>query len=191
MRPPRHIEVPIDQVKPGEEYTGYHYKGINYKGEPSDFICHGSVTIGEDGTPLSWGEYPIKKEITCFLRDMTWKEEEEWYINQTDMTHTTNQLNLMGLHHDMYDIGDAFHEMWNGWIHCEWHEQLTELVDEDFFIIGIAPAPYGCFSIDDPVAIVAEYRGDGTRFWCHASQDWITTMREESMDEYRKLMGGT
>lgn len=79
---------------------------------------------------------------------MTWREEAEWYRNHVDMTNSANQLNLMGLHTDLSSVGGAFYEMWNGWVKCDWCEQLVELVDEEFFIAGIAEAPYGCWAID-------------------------------------------
>ncbi len=189
MRPPRHIEIPITEAKPGDRFNGYTYKIIGRNGEPGTGYTLGDVIIGEDGTPLSWGEYPITdKELFHYLRDMTWQEEAEWYKKQVDLENPIHQLNLMGLHHDLYDVGDAFHEMWNGWVCADWYEQLTELIDEDFFIVGIAPAPYECWSLDDSVAIVAEVRRTGDRFWCHAGRSWIEDMREESLEQYKELM---
>ena len=73
---------------------------------------------------------------------------------------------------------------------CDWCEQLVELVDEEFFIAGIAEAPYGCWAIDDAVAIVAEYRKTGDQFWCHAGRDWVEDMREASKSVYEDLMKG-
>lgn len=180
MRPPRYVHVLPTDIKPGDEFEGYEYD----KGR-----CLGNIIVDENGIPFSWGKYPLDNEPIYFLRHMNFQDEIEWYESNTDMSNSANQLNLMGIHHDLYDIGDAFHEMWNGWVHADWREQLVELVDEDFFIIGIAPAPYGCMMIDEPVAIVAEYRKTGDRFWCHADHKWIEDMREESMEEYRKLMG--
>jgi hypothetical protein len=106
------------------------------------------------------------------------------------MTNSANQLNLMGLHTDLSSVGGAFHEMWNGWVKCDWCEQLVELVDEEFFIAGIAEAPYGCWAIDDSVAIVAEYRKTGDQFWCHAGRGWVEDMREASKSVYEDLMKG-
>ena len=62
--------------------------------------------------------------------------------------------------------------------------------NEEFFIAGIAEAPYGCWAIDDAVAIVAEYRKTGDQFWCHAGRDWVEDMREASKSVYEDLMKG-
>lgn len=179
MRPPKTKRVYPKDIKPGDEFEGY------VSGTSHHFCI---VNVQEDGTPLTFNQFPIEEKVDYFEQRLTYEEEIEWYKNFIDMTNPANQLNLMGIHTDMYGIGDAFHEMWNGWVCAEWREQLTELIDEDFFIVGIAPAPYGCFAIDDPVAVVAEYKDTGTRFWCHASQSWINTMREESKTEYKMLM---
>ena len=96
-----------------------------------------------------------------------------------------NQLNLYGLHADLYSIGDAVHEMWNGWIETDWKKQLIEIIDEDFIIVGIAPCS-GRWNMRDPVAVVAEY-DNGDRFWCHAERDWIEDMREESKKVLEEL----
>ena len=148
------------------------------------------VTIQEDGTPLVFNEYPIEGEVLWFHRELTWEERDQWYRNAVDMTVARNQLNLMGLHNDLYSIGDARHEMWNGWIAATWEEQLIKLLDEDFFIVGIVdPAPPRIdLPMRHPVAIVIEY-DDGARYWCHAEWNWIEDMREESMERYRQLGG--
>ena len=181
MRPPRHVKVSPADIHPGDEFEGYEY---------DEGLCLTQIIVNEEGIPLSWGEYPLNNEPIVFLRRMGFWEEQEWYKKQIDMANSANQLNLMGIHADLYSVGDAYHEMWNGWVHADWAEQLVELVDEDFFIIGIAPAPYGCFSLDNPVAMVAEYRDSGDRFWCHAAQNWIDDMRKESKGIYKALMEG-
>ena len=148
------------------------------------------ITVSPEGVPLQWGDTPIERHVDYFERDLTWEEEAEWYRNQVDMTNSANQLNLLGIHTDLSSIGDASHEMWNGWVKCDWCEQLVELVDEDFFIVGVAEAPYGCWAIDDAIALVAEYRDTGDRFWCHAGRGWIEDMREGSKSVYESLMKG-
>lgn len=181
MRAPRSVRVYPHEVKPGDEYTGY-VSGSTH--------CFTSITVSPEGIPLQWGEDPIERHVDYFERDMTWQEEAEWYRSHVDMTNSANQLNLMGLHTDLSSVGDAFHEMWNGWVKCDWCEQLVELVDEEFFIAGIAEAPYGCWAIDDAVAIVAEYRKTGDQFWCHAGRSWVEDMREASKSVYEELMKG-
>lgn len=181
MKPPRHIKVYPHEIKPGDEYNGY-VNGSTH--------CFTSITVSPEGVPLSWGEDPLEVKVDYFLRDLTWEEEAEWYKNAVDMKNSNNQLNLMGLHTDLYDVGDAFHEMWNGWVEYEWAKQLIEIVDETFFIVGIAEAPYECWSIEDSVALVAEYKETGDRFWCHVARWAIEEMREQSTEVYKKLMEG-
>lgn len=181
MKPPRHIRVYPHEVKPGDEYTGY---------ISGDTHCFTSITVSPEGIPLQWGDSPIERKVDYYERDMTWEEEAEWYKKNIDMTNPRNQLNLMGIHTDMSNVGDAFHEMWNGWVEYDWMKQLIEIVDENFFIIGVAEAPYGCWSIDDAVALVAEYKDTGDRFWCHVARWAIEEMRENSKSVYEDLMHG-
>lgn len=181
MRPPRHVRVYPNEVKPGDEYTGY-VSGSTH--------CFTSITVSPEGIPLQWGESPIERSVDYFERDMTWEEEAEWYKNTIDMTNPRNQLNLMGIHTDMSSVGDAIHEMWNGWVEYEWTKQLVEIVDENFFILGVAEAPFECWSIDDAVALVAEYKDTGDRFWCHVARWAIEEMRENSKSVYEELMRG-
>ena len=175
------IKVSPDKVKPGEKYKGYDYNGGT---------CYCSITIQEDNTPIVFDKWPIseEKEVLCFFRDMTLDEERQYYIDNTDLSNGTNQLNLMGLHTDLYSVGDAHHEMWNGWIDYEWRHQILNIKNEDFFIAGIAPAPWECFAIDDPIAVVAEYKNTGERFWCHASRESIERMRSRSKEAYEEVM---
>lgn len=176
---PKSVKVYPYEVKPGDEYTGY----VN-----GNSHCFASITISPEGIPLLWGKNPIKEKIDYFERDMTWEEEDNWYNSAVDMTQNRNQLNLMGIHNDMYSVGDAIHEMWNGWIEYEWKRQLIEIIDENFFIIGITEAPYGCAAINDPLAIVAELDESGERFWCHVPRWVIEEMRESSKNVYEELI---
>ena len=175
------IRVTPDNVKPGEKYNGYDYVGGT---------CYCSITIQENNTPIVFDKWPIseEKEVICFFRDMTYDEEKEWYINQTNFEDSTNKLNLIGLHTDLHSVGDAPHEMWNGWVSYEWRRQILDIKDEDFFIAGIAPAPYGCVAIDDPVAMVAEYKDTGDRFWCHADRAHVEKMRGKSRIFFNEIM---
>ena len=181
---PPQVKVLKNQVKPGDEYRGYEF--IPVSGGSGQCWCR--INIMEDGTPLVFGKRPLElnegEVFLHYVRDMTWQEERQWYIDSTDMEDSTNVLNLIGIHCDMYGVGDAIHEMWNGWITFDWREQLMRVKTEDFFIIGVAPAPYGNCAFSDPVALVAEYRESGDRFWCHTSKDWIEQMREESKEIY-------
>ena len=183
LKTPPDVIVYPNEVKPGDEFYGYEY----ISGD-SHIMSMCQIVIGDDGTPLVWGRTPLTDPYDYFIRRRTWQEIEQWYIDQVDMSKQSHSLNLIGLHEDLYSVGDAYHEMWNGWISTSWEEQIVSLEDEDFFIIGIAPAPRGFTGCRDPIAVVCEYYDNGERFWCHAEKDWIDDMREESKEIYDKLM---
>lgn len=186
IRPPRFIDVKPNEIDKNTEYQGYR------KGNSHFSLC--TITFDENFNPIIFHQHSIdeeeRKEITCYFRYMTWQEEEEWYKNVVDFSNKANVINLIGLHTDLYDIGDSCHEMWNGWVGTTWREQLMNLLDENFFIIGIAPLPNSCIEMvfRNPVAVVCEEYDTGQRFWCHAEKDWIDDMREESKTYYEALM---
>ena len=184
IRPPRYIDVLPKDIDPKEEYQGYR------KGKHTYSLC--TITFDENLNPIIFNKYPLENEekeaITAYMRYMTWQEEENWYKNAVDLSNEVHKINLMGLHNDLYSIGDGCHEMWNGWIGTDWKEQLMNLIDENFFIVGIAPCGGPIRSFRDPVAVVCEMRGTGERFWCHAEKDWIDYMREDSKIYYEAIM---
>ena len=187
MKPPSYKLVSPNDIKPGDMLEGYEGHTNSNGTRTSHFV---QIEVGEDGVAREWGRNPVDmSKVAFFCKPLTWQERDEWYKSAIDMTKSRNQLNLMGLHNDMYQVGDARHEMWNGWIQTSWEEQLIELLDEDFFIIGIVdPAPPRMgLPMRHPVAIVIEY-DDGARYWCHAEWDWIDDMRQESKVAYERLM---
>ena len=184
MQPPRYKNVKPEDIKPGDHLKGY--EEIISDDHTCMHLC--DVTVQDDGTPLVYNKYPITEKVSYFYKPLSWQEMKDWYKNAVDMSLSVNQLNLIGLHTDLYGIGDACHEMWNGWIQTTWEEQLVTLVDENFIIVGIAdPAPpRSCYSMRHPVAVIIEYK-DGDRYWCHAEKDWIDDMREDSLEIYKSL----
>jgi hypothetical protein len=128
IRPPRFIDVLPEDIDPKEEYQGYK------KGEHSYSLC--SITFDENLNPIKFDEYPLtdeeKEGITAYMRHMTWQEEKEWYENCIDFSNGIHKINLIGLHTDLYSVGDGCHEMWNGWLGVDWREQLMNLLDEGF-----------------------------------------------------------
>ena len=184
IRPPRHIDVRPEDINPKEEYQGYK------KGEHSYSLC--SITFDENLNPIKFGKYPLtdeeKEGITAYMRYMTWQEEREWYENCIDFSNGIHKINLIGLHTNLYSVGDGCHEMWNGWLGVDWREQLMNLLDEEFSIVGIAPCGGPVRSFRDPVAVVCEMYDTGERFWCHAERDWIDDMREDSKTYYEAIV---
>lgn len=187
MKPPEYKLIDPKNIKPGDHYSGYEGHRNPNGTHASHFV---SIEVGEDGVAREWGRNPVDMDkVAYFHQSLTWEERDEWYKTAVDMSQARNQLNLMGLHNDMYQVGEARHEMWNGWIQATWEEQLIEILDENFFIIGIVdPAPPRIgLPMRHPVAIVIEY-DDGDRYWCHAEWDWINDMRQESKEVYERLL---
>lgn len=175
--------LPKDVVQ-DEYYDGY---VTEENGHTISHFCR--VEVGEDGSAWVYGRR-ITENVLYFTRPMNWYEEQEWNRQQTMKLTPRDQLNLIGIHTDLYGIGDARHEMWNGWIEVTWEEQLLKLRDEDFFIVGLvdpAPARVG-LPMRHAIAVVIEY-DDGARYWCHAEKDWFDDMREESLERYKQLGG--
>ena len=78
------------------------------------------------------------------------------------------------MEHELYDAGDAIHEMYNGWIDCNPYDMAKVVKEMDITIIGwfwlysnIINKTY-----DLDIGIVAEY-SDGDRIWCHANSKWF------------------
>ena len=178
---PRSVWIPVSEGVVGTEYEGY--KTFTEPG--TSHFCT-TIYLG-DGKADVYGS--IYENISFLERRTTWQEQEQWYRDQFDLTNSKTQLNLLGLFHDMYDVGDAYHEMWNGWVGTDFYEMDSDLREEDFVLVGIAPCPYGCAVIDNPVAFVAEME-DGTRFWCHGGQGWVDDMREQMKDIYESYTKG-
>ena len=179
---PTYKTIPVSQAIIDFEYNGYKTS------KDPGMSTFGSCVYKGNGVAWSWGksDRPVDGIIELF-RSYTPDEEEQWYKDHFDIKDSKTILNLFGLFHDMYDIGDAYHEMWNSWIKLDFYEMAVTLQDEDFNVIGIAPAPYGAAYIDNPVAVVAEEK-NGTRFWCHADQKWIDDMREQIRPVYEAAL---
>lgn len=85
MRPPRTKRVYPEDIKPGDEFEGY-VSGFSHH------MC--TVNVQEDGTPLTFNQYPIKEKVDYFEKELTYQEQAEWYKSAVDMTDSANQLNL-------------------------------------------------------------------------------------------------
>jgi hypothetical protein len=53
------------------------------------------------------------------------------------------------------------------------------LLDEEFFIVGIAPFGGPVRSFRKPVAVVCEMYDTGERFWCHYKSEWLKNIFDE------------
>ena len=180
MNCPMRIWVSVKEAEIDKEYFGY--KNNN---EPNS-IHYCSIYYKGNGIGWIWNDPKQSVEVSYLERYMTFKEEEQWYQDNYDSNNSSNQINLSGLFHDMYDVGDARHEMWNAWIGTTWRELALNIIDEDFYLIGIAPAPWGHTGYEQPIAFVAESKDGVDRFWCHGEKNWVLDMREEMKEVYNE-----
>ena len=178
---PQSVWIPVEEGVVGVEYRGY-------KTFDAPSTRHFCATIYKgDGKADVYGR--LIENISELERETSWQERDEWYVKQFDLTNSKNQLNLLGLYNDMYDIGDACHEMWNAWIGIDFYKMNSDCIENNIILVGIAPAPWGCTSIEDSIAFVAENE-DGTRFWSHGGQSWVDDMREQMQDIYDNYTKG-
>ena len=174
------VWIPVNEANVGIEYRGY--KTF----DNPKALCFCSVEYLGDNKGLVFGK-DLVENISELSRETTWQERDKWYVDRFDIDKADNQLNLLGLFKDMYDVGDASHEMWNAWIGTNFYEMNFDCNDNNITLIGIAPAPYPCSAIRNAVAFVAEDE-DGNRFWSHGSQDWVEDMRDEMRDIYDNFL---
>lgn len=182
MQAPSSKWIPIKEAIIDKEYNGY-----KTADEPNVSSYCAIVYKGND-MGWRWGDPEREaKNLTYLLRDLTYEETEQWYKNRFDKNDSTTKLNLYGLYNDMYDVGDARHEMWNAWIALDFYEMNECIKDNDFYLIGIAPAPWNAddiFGEGNTIAFVAEEFNTGNRFWCHGGKSWVEDMREQMKNVY-------
>lgn len=180
MRAPTTKWIPAEEGIKNFEYGGY--KTVD---RPTvSTLC--PLVYKGNGIGLAWNEEgQVVENIVELERHLTMEETEQWYKDHYIMD-AREQLNLYGLFTDLYDTGDAYHEMWNAWISDDWYEMSNQLQDLTFILAGIAPCPWGkddLFGEGKTVAFVAE-DDNGERFWCHGSIDWVDDIREQMKDIY-------
>lgn len=165
------------------------YEGYRRLPSPSLYMC--SIQNKGNGVGWRWSDEEYTETgITHFEEELTWEEEEAWYRNHFDINNHRNSNNLIGLFTDLYDVGDAYHEMWNAWIKCDFYEMAVKLEEEDFYLLGIAPAPWDkddLFGEGKSCAFVGCYYSTDERFWAHGSYDWVEDMREQMEDVYDEI----
>ncbi len=98
-----------------------------------------------------------------------------------DIYEKTKQI-IKDLDHELYDCGDAYHEMWNTWVCALSPYDLLESVEK--FNLTIL----GYFKLDEPkvnldIGVIVE-DGEGERFWCHARKAWFDDWKEEYPELY-------
>lgn len=181
---PRYKWIPVEEAKIDHEYHGYK------RHSTGNSTCSCLITYKGNGIGWCWDDESRAVDDISFLeRGIGWLEQEQWWIDQFDKNNTRHIINTLGLYHDMYDIGDAYHEMWNSWVKVDFWEQIVCIEDEDFTLVGIAPAPWDkdeIFGDGNSCAFVCE-DSKGNRFWCHGSWKWVKDMREQGLEVYTEI----
>ena len=179
MKAPFYKWILAEEAKIGKKYIGYKTS------DKPDTTCLCEVEYLGDNKALVFGTREVDN-VSMLERHTTYEEQADWNKQHFDISNSKTQLSLYGLFTDLYDIGDANHEMCNSWVTNDFYEMNVDLLDEDFILIGIAPAPYGCPALDDPIAFVIEYE-NGERFWCHGGKSWVDSMREDMREIYNQI----
>lgn len=161
-------------------------------------IGRGDIWYLGDGTARTFNPYnpywiddldgPNLFNLVKLKREYTDEEYQQDFMEHYDIAGDMN--NLIGLFTEMYSV-EGEHEMDNSWTGYNWYEISNNIADENWYIRGIAPAPYPCsaFGVEDSCAFVCEYYSTGDRFWLHTSREWITKMRNQMAVPYNNLFG--
>lgn len=178
-------EIPIDKVDFKTTYYGYKYVDDNQQ----EHVQLGSFKIDPRGILLIkeiLPQAPKGRIISCFSKAD--KKEVENKLQNLPLILNKYSDNLIGLHHDLYDVGEASQSKWHVWLTKDWRRLLLNIERQNCFIVGIAPSPTPISgTARNPVAIVYEEYSSGNRFWSHIEKDWIALMRFQSQKEYEKI----
>ena len=157
------------------------YRG--YKNKNDEFI-NKLIIVSDSGIPLEEGVFPMSEEAICFYESCENNSIIRNKQSAIDMTLPENQINLIGLHSDLYSIGNARHNPYNIWLRGQWRNLLHYIQNLDFFIIGItqAPCPSGAFK--NAYAIVVEYKDTGDQVWYHIEKSYLEKLRKDSLEAY-------
>jgi len=92
---------------------------------------------------------------------------------------------LQALNHELYDCGDAYHELWNTWVCALTPYDLLESIEKfNLTIIGYFKLAKPKLGLD--IGVVAENQ-KGERFWCHAKKAWFDSWRDEYPQLYNEF----
>lgn len=182
-------------IEEANEHWQRHYTGYE---TDTGAIGRGDLWYLGNGTARTFNPYnpdwmdepdePNLFNLVKLKREFTDEEYQEEFMQYYDSSGDMN--NLIGLFNELHWV-DGEHEMDNSWTGYNWYEISNNLQDRDFYIFGVAPAPYPCsaFGIEDSCAFVCEYHLTGDRFWLHTSREWITKMRNQMAIPYNNLFG--
>ena len=165
-------KVPITALKVGDSFTHIHYPDGRISMGPEytvQEIKDGVVTCF-DGWHL--GLVNFDTDIIVEI-DMT---KDEVHARDFDKAKEVAQA----MQHEMYDQGDAYHEMWNAWLDPDPYEMAKYCKENSMFIRGWfkLQSPKVVMSCECDIGIVAE-DSCGDVFWCHAPSHWFSDWKKD------------
>ena len=181
MSLPLHKKVPKEEWEEGKEYFAMGNQSLT---KMFHFVYLGNnkiknlYTLKEEevGDNIEWFErYWYRTEREAVLKKLYQENKNK------------HSLNIIGVFNNLKAC-DGSHEPYNAWISYDAYEMLDNLLEESFFIIGCAPAPYGESWLGHKnIALVIEEYDSGNHYWCHCPEDFIEDVREELAEEYKEI----
>jgi hypothetical protein len=172
--------IPIEQCKLGMSFQGIHYPNGRSSWGPTYKI----INIEKNGIVCidSWHQSTYLFQFNQGIKIEIPMTQEEIKIRDFDKAKEIAQ----NLKHEMYNCGDAYHEMWNGWIGTDPYELAQNAKEYNLIILGY-------FKLEQPkityagtildIGVVVEDE-DGDRFWCHAKKVWFDDWEEKYPELY-------
>lgn len=158
--------IPLDQLKIGDVIVAKHHTPTGTMMGPEYTV----LKIEDDNIEVmnSWTKMPEPLTEADYGVDIGLTEAE---IHARDFN-MAREIAL-AMDHEMYDEGDAYHEMWNGWIDCDPYDMAYRAKDQKIMVLGWFKLKGHQIRMDDlDIGIVAEDE-TGDRFWCHAASRWF------------------
>lgn len=168
-------QVSIKNLNIGDTFSSYHKGNMSSMGATytveeiteTEVICRNSWT----------------KELQSFSKETIFVDipmtEKELHIRDFDKAKEIAEA----FEHQLYDPGDAPHEMWNGWLMgIDPYDIAAHLKEDKITIIGWFYLTYPKGDLD--IGVVAEdFEGD--RFWCHAKKSWYSNWKKWYPELYK------
>ena len=102
-------------------------------------------------------------------------------LNMSDFDAEVKET-IANIKHELYDCGDAVHELDNTWVRIDPVEMTIELEKRNCILIGFfyLPGLNLRYNLID-IGLVIEDRETHNRYWCHANSKWFKTRRWEML----------
>lgn len=167
--------VDIKDLSIGDSFRGIHYPSGKSRWGPTytvENISDTSIKCIDD-----WYH-----ETTSFAKDQNIKVEIPLTTQEykSKYFHTAKEV-VKGLQHDLYTPGDAYHEMWNGWIDIDPYGMAQSAIKYKLTILSYFTLSNAIDTRD--IGIVVEDE-NCERFWCHANSEWFKYWKEDFPELY-------